>query len=365
MPVEFIGFIGNHNSSEIIPRSGPVIDPDYIGTVAKAHEYAGFDRALLAFHADAPDPLVIGQHAASLTERLGIFIAYRTGFVAPTVLARQFATLDQLSKGRVSFNVITGAEEKELARDGNLVADKDERYARTNEYLDVVRLEWTSREPFTYRGKYYQVENGFSLVKPYNDRDIDIYVGGASDAAIEVAGRHADIYALWGETYEQVRDVTGRVRAAAAKHGRRPEFSLSFRPILADTEEAAWAKADAYLERAKALIERTGFRRGADEPANEGARRLLAAAAKGARLDKRLWTAMAALTGAKGNSTSLVGTPDQVADALLDYYDLGIRTFLIRGFDPLPDVLTYGRDLIPRVRALVAERERAQSAAAE
>jgi alkanesulfonate monooxygenase SsuD/methylene tetrahydromethanopterin reductase-like flavin-dependent oxidoreductase (luciferase family) len=70
MPVEFIGFIGNHNSSEIIPRSGPVVDPDYIGTVAKAHEYAGFDRALLAFHADAPDPLVIGQYAASVTERL-------------------------------------------------------------------------------------------------------------------------------------------------------------------------------------------------------------------------------------------------------------------------------------------------------
>jgi alkanesulfonate monooxygenase len=83
MPVEFIGFIGNHNSSEIIPRSGPVVDPDYIATVAKAHEYAGFDRALLAFHADAPDPLAIGQHAANLTERLGIFIAYRPGFTAP------------------------------------------------------------------------------------------------------------------------------------------------------------------------------------------------------------------------------------------------------------------------------------------
>ncbi len=365
MPVEFIGVIGNHNSSEIIPRSGPVVDPDYIGTVAKAHEYAGFDRALLAFHADAPDPLVVGQYAASVTERLGVFIAYRPGFTAPTVLARQFATLDHLSKGRVSFNVITGGEQRELARDGNQVANKDERYARTNEFLDIVRLEWTRRDPFTYTGKYYQVENAVSLVKPYNERNIDVYVAGASDAAVEVAGRHADIFALWGETYEQVRELTGRVSAAAARHGRRPEFSLSFRPILADTEEAAWAMADAYLERAKALFDRTGFRRGAEEPANEGSRRLLAAAAKGPRFDKRLWTAMAQLTGAKGNSTSLVGTPDQVAEALLDYYDLGVRTFLIRGFDPLPDVLTYGRDLIPRVRALVAERERAQAAAAE
>jgi alkanesulfonate monooxygenase len=77
MPVEFIGFIGNHNSSEIIPRSGPVVDPHYIATVAKAHEYAGFDRALLAFHADAPDPLVIGQYAACVTERLGILASSR------------------------------------------------------------------------------------------------------------------------------------------------------------------------------------------------------------------------------------------------------------------------------------------------
>src|SRR3984957_5652552 len=242
MSVEFIGYIGNHNSSEIIPRSGPVIDIDYIETVAKAHEYAGFDRALLAFHADAPDCLQIGQHAAYVTERLNIFIAQRPGFTAPTLLARQFATLDHLTRGRVSINVITGGDHRELARDGNQLADKDERYARTNEFLDVVRLEWTSEKPFSYRGKYYQVENGFSQVKPYNPKGIDIYVAGASDAAIEVAGRHADIFALWGETHDQVRDLVGRVRATSAKHGRDPQFSLSFRPILPDTEEAAWAK---------------------------------------------------------------------------------------------------------------------------
>jgi alkanesulfonate monooxygenase len=162
---------------------------------------------------------VIGQYAACVTERLGIFIAYRTGFVAPPVLARQFATLDQLSKGRVSFNVITGAEDKELARDGNLVADKDQRYTRTNEFLDVVRLEWTSREPFTYRGKYYQVENGFSLVKPYNDRDIDIYVGGASDAAVEVAGRHADIFCALGRDLRAGAGCDG-ARACGSRQAR-------------------------------------------------------------------------------------------------------------------------------------------------
>lgn len=161
-----------------------------------------------------------------------------------------------------------------------------------------------------------------------------------------------------------MRELLARVRAAVAKAGRpQPAFSLSLRPILAETEDAAWAKADAIHEKAKALLEKTGFTRG-DLPNNEGARRLLAIADKGHRHDKRLWTAIAALTGAKGNSTSLVGTPDQVADALLDYYDLGVTTFLIRGFDPLPDAIAYGRDLLPRVRQLVAERQRAQAAAA-
>ena len=81
------------------------------------------------------------------------------------------------------------------------------------------------------------------------------------------------------------------------------------------------------------------------------------------RLDKRLWTGIAGLLGAQGNSTSLVGTAEQVAEALLDYYDLGITTFLIRGFDPLNDAIDYGKQLIPLTRQLVAAREQAKQVA--
>jgi alkanesulfonate monooxygenase len=359
MPVEFIGFVGNHNASEIIPRSGAIIDAAYIETVAKAHEYGGFDRVLLAFHSNSPDSLLVGQHIFSVTSRLGVLIAQRPGFTAPTVVARQFATLDHLSRGRVSFNVISGGDHAELVHDGNTVSDKDERYARTSEFLDILRQEWTSETPFDYRGRFYTVEGGFSAIKPINPKGIDVFIAGASPAAIEIAGRHADVFALWGETYQQVREQLALVRAAAVRNGRKPpRISLSLRPIIADTEAAAWAKAEDYLARARALAPQTGYARGDVEPPNEGSRRLLAAAAQGARLDKRLWTGMAQLTGAKGNSTSLVGTPDQVAEAMLDYYDLGVDIFLIRGFDPLPDALDYGRHLLPRVHALVAERER-------
>jgi len=366
MSVEFIGYITNNHSSETIVRNGPVLDRRYIETVAKAHETAGFDRALLAFHSTTPDGLQVGQHVLSVTDRLHAMIAQRPGFTAPTLLARQLATIDQFSEGRVSLHVITGGNATELRQDGNTLDDKDERYARTDEFLDVLRSQWTSDKPFSYNGKYYQVQNGFSQVKPYRSTGIPIFVGGASDAAIEVAGKHADTFALWGESYAQVRDVTARVRVAAAKHGRpAPRFSLSTRPIIADTEEKAWAKAEEILARATALQDKTGYRKPADGHATAGARRLLSLAEQGSRIDKRLWTEIAKLTGANSNTTALVGTPEQVAEVFGDYYDLGVSHFLIRGFDPLIDAIDYGRELIPRTRQLIAERSRARGVAAE
>jgi alkanesulfonate monooxygenase len=194
-------------------------------------------------------------------------------------------------------------------------------------------------------------------VKPVQKPHIPIYFGGSSDEAINVAGRHADIYALWGESQAQVRESVARGRAAAARHGRKVRFSMSLRPVIAATEEAAWKRAHEIEARVRDLREQAGLPTSGHNPPNAGSQRLLQTAAQGRRLDKRLWTGVAALTGAQGNSTGLVGTPEQVADALLDYYELGISTFLIRGFDPLEDAVAYGRDLIPLVRQLVAERD--------
>lgn len=373
MSIEFIGYIGHFNSSETMRRTGPALDIGHIETTAKLNEYVGFDRALVAFHSTSADSILIGQRAAQVTERLKLMIAHRPGFTAPTLAARQLATLDQFSKGRAAVHIITGGNDAELAQDGNLLT-KDESYARSSEYIKVLRQEWTASAPFDFEGTYYKVNSGFGDVKPVDPKGIPVFFGGASDAAIAVAGQHADVYALWGETYDQVAELLGRVNAAAAPFGRKPAFSVSFRPILADTEEKAWAKANAILERAKLLRSSGGDGRApnnvrqttgvAPTPQNEGSRRLLEAAAKGPRLDKCLWTGIAALTGAKGNSTALVGTPDQVADALADYHDLGVDHFLLRGFDPVADTTQYGRELIPATRKLIAERAARRNAAA-
>jgi len=352
MSVEFIGMIATRKASEIHPAQGPAIDRDYVRRFAQAHEAAGFDRVLVAYHSTGPDAFLVTSYAAAVTERIGFMLAHRPGFVEPTLAARKLATLDQFSGGRLAVHIISGGDDAEQRRDGDFL-NHDERYARTDEYLEVLRRIWTSDRPFDHQGKYYRFEGGFSEVKAAQLPHIPVYFGGASEAAIAVAGRHADVYALWGETHEQVREQIARVRAAAK--GRPVRFSVSFRPILAETEAAAWTRADSILERVREQRRASGIGAG-DPKQSEGARRLLAAAEGGDWVDKRLWTAVARETGARSNRTALVGTPDQVADALLDYYDLGVTTFLIRGFDPLEDAIDYGRDLIPRTRQLVAER---------
>jgi alkanesulfonate monooxygenase len=360
MSVQFIGYIGFNNSSEIHPDAGRHIDRRHIEAAALAQERGGFDRVLIPFGSSSPESQTVAAHAAALTTKLGFLVAHRPGFTQPTLAARQFATLDALSEGRVAVHIITGGADDEMARDGD-VSNKTDRYARTDEYLSILRREWTASEPFDHSGRFYNVRQGYSAVKPTN---VPVFFGGSSDEAIDVAGRHADVYAFWGESLDQVRESIARVRASAARYKRRLGFSMSLRPIVAGTEAAAWKRADEIVERVRALRESAGNATSGHAPPNVGSRRLLETAALGYRVDQRLWTGLAAVGGARGNSTGLVGTPDQVADALLEYYDLGVDHFLIRGFEPLEDAITYGRDLLPLVRERVARREHRPVAAA-
>jgi len=365
MSVEFIGYVSHQESSEIHLPEGPAVNPPWIAAVAQAHEYGGFDRVLIAHSSASPDGFQIASFVAQQTRRLGILLAHRPGFVAPTLAARQLATLDHFSAGRAAVHIISGGDDTEQQRDGDWLTH-DERYQRTDEYLDVVKRAWRSDVPFDHEGAYYRVAGHRSQVRPVQQPHLPVYFGGSSDAALAVAGKHADVFALWGESLDAVRDTIARVRAAAAAHGRADciRFSLSLRPILAPTEDAAWVRAESILARAKEVVGRSpNFTRRPKDPQNVGSKRLLAEAAKGSVVDTRLWTGITALTRAAGNSTALVGTPQQVADALLEYRELGVSTFLIRGFDPLEDALAYGRDLLPLVRAAVAKEEGARRAA--
>jgi alkanesulfonate monooxygenase len=366
MPVEFIGMIGTKDQSEIRHSAGPVVDPDYVRRFARAHEDAGFDRVLIGYASSQPDGTQVAAYAAAHTDRLSFLVAHRPGFVAPTLAARTFATLDQFAGGRIAVHIITGGSDAEQRRDGDHLA-KDERYDRTDEYLDIVKQAWTADAPFGYQGRYYQVEDFYADVRSAQQPRIPLYFGGSSDAAYRVGGKHADVYALWGEPLAETAEQIASVRAAAAAAGRSepPRVSVSFRPILGPTEELAWERAHRILATTQAnLAAFKGQWRwpaggpAGTEPQNRGSQRLLAAAAKGELHDRALWTPLASATGAGGNSTALVGTPDTVAQALLDYVDIGVTTLLIRGYDPYDDAIDYGRHLLPLVREEVARRER-------
>ncbi|HEX3536941.1 MAG TPA: LLM class flavin-dependent oxidoreductase [Stellaceae bacterium] len=354
MPVEMIGWIAPRVSSEIIPPASPPFDAKVIAETARIHERAGFDRVLIGYFSDAPDGFLVGAHAASVTERLGFLLAHRPGFVAPTVAARKLATLDQLSDGRLAVHIISGGSDADQAKDGDWI-DHDARYRRSGEYISLLRRSWIEAAPFDYDGEFYKTRGSYSEIRCRQQPHIPLYGGGGSDAAVRSLAPHLDVYMLWGEPLKDTAAFIDRVRREAARSGRAPTFSLSTRPILGETEDEAW-------DRARAILDQVTIKRaGSSPPArqNVGSKRLLRAAAESEVHDTCLWTALAVATGAQGNSTALVGTPETVARAMLEYYKLGATSLLIRGYDPRPDAVQYGEELIPRLRELVADHDTA------
>jgi len=369
MSIEIIGMVGTKEVSESRGSlDGPQIDAGYLARFAQAHEAAGFDRVLIGYGATGPDGFAVAAHVLYATSTLKVLIAHRPGFVAPTLVARKLATLDQLTGGgRVAIHHITGGDELDQKRDGDF-ADHDRRYARTAEFMSLLRRELTSAEPFDHDGEFYQVRGAYSSVRPPAGTGIPLYFGGASAAAVEVGAEHADVYMLWGEPVAQIAERITQIRAAAARHGRSVRFSLSVRPIVADTEEAAWQRAEDIRSATAGRVagaktaqvqgvqipSRGGRLFGFRESSSVGSERLQRQGAERDVHDERLWYGVTKLTGPGGNSTALVGTPRQVADALTAYRRAGVDTVLIRGFDPLDDVVDWGRELVPLLREQAA-----------
>lgn len=367
MPVEFLGIAGTNDASEVNTRSGGSLDLDYTRRLARAHEDNNWDRILFAYHSGSPDPATVAAFIATQTERLNLVLAHRPNVSAPTYAAKVFATLDHISNGRFEVHFITGGSTADQAAEGDHL-DKDSRYDRTREYIQIVKQAWTSTERFDYDGTYYQVKDFVSDIFPVQQPRPRISFGGSSAAAYAVGAAESDIYALWGEPLAGTREQIASIDAAAAAAGKpRPTLQVAFRPIIAPTEELAWEKAERILGRIAdhAVSQGSGnpLRRRSGSPENAGSQRLLAAVASGDRHDRALWTAPTGLTGGGGNSTALVGTPETVAAALLDYYDLGVRILSARGYDILEDAVDFGREVIPLVRAEVARRDATSAAA--
>jgi alkanesulfonate monooxygenase len=362
MPVRILGMIGvtpPRSDAQLIIIEGQ-LSPEYVVESAQAHERAGYDMALVGYTSSSAEGFLVALHAAHHTRRLKFLIAHRPGFVAPTLMARKIATFDQLTHGRLALHVITGKTDAEQHGDGDF-SPKPERYQRAAEYLALMRRAWTETGPFDFEGRFYRVSGAASDVRPFQVPHPEILFGGASEGALAMGAEHCDTYAMYAEPLAAARARIAEMRERASRFGRKIGFNVSVRPIIAETEAEAWDKARRILAKLEGGEARGWSRQeGAKEAVDNAGRRLMGFAAEKDVHDARLWMPITRATGALGNTSCLVGTPDQVAEAILEYYKLGVGSFLIRGFDPERDTVEFGQALIPLVRAGAARIDAAE-----
>ncbi|KAJ5925309.1 hypothetical protein N7454_007948 [Penicillium verhagenii] len=361
MPTEFISLTFPNASTELKPIPDAVIDPAYLARYARSLDDYDFNYTLVPYDSSYFDPWTIAATIAAHTKNLKVIVALRPNTLYPTVAAKALATLDQLSSGRAVVHFIAGGSDAEQAKEGDFL-NKEQRYARLEEYIRILRRAWESADPFDWDGEYYQFKQFSNKVRPVNGT-IPVSVGGSSDEAYRIGGSLADIFGLWGEPLKETKEQIDRIYAESDKAGRpvsdRPRIWVTFRPIIAETDELAWAKAHKTLDllTANRANGQGKAPANAPPPQNVGSQRLLDIAGRGEVQDRALWYPTVTATNARGASTALVGSHQTIIDSILDYVDLGAELISIRGYDNLNDAIDYGRYVLPGVRGELQKRK--------
>lgn len=318
-------------------------DLDYLSLVARAAEQAGFDAVLTPTGTWCEDAWLATAALVRDTSRLRFLVAFRPGFISPTLAAQQAATFQRLSSGRLLLNVVTGGRADEQHRFGDW-SDHDERYGRTAEFLTVLRGAWSGM-PFDFTGRHYRVE-GATIWGPLEPTPA-IFFGGSSDVGKRVAVEHADVWLMWGEPLEAARAQVADVRARAAAAGRDVRFGIRFHAIARPTAAAAWAEADRLLEAMPPEAVTEAQRRLSREE-SEGQRRMLALHG-GRREDlviaPNLWAGFGLVRSGAG--TALVGSYEEVAERIAEYHELGFDHVILSGQPHLEEAWEVGEGVLP------------------
>lgn len=340
--MKVLGLLPYANETEL--AAAPVsFDPGFISRLAKIYDSHGYHRVLIAQSARSPDSMTVAAHVAAVTKRLGFMIAHRPGFVAPTLAARMLATIDQLSGGRCAVHIITATNDVETRADGDFLT-KEIRYQRSRSYVDILRRAWAETAAFDHRDDFYRIEQAGTMVRPVAG-SIPIYWGGASELGVRFGGECADVYAFGGTTLASSAALIAQVREAGKAARRDPRFLMSIRIVIADTDAAAWKRADDIVAALKAQgVAKVGLGSGSDESARK---RIADALAARSVDDPALWGGVVEATAGRSHAMALVGGPETLARALRAYQAIGVDEVLLRGFDNMADADAIGRSLIP------------------
>ncbi|MEX0750486.1 MAG: LLM class flavin-dependent oxidoreductase [Dehalococcoidia bacterium] len=326
----------------------------YLAQIAQAADRLGFAGVLTPTGVQCEDAWLISAALAMETERLKYIVAFRPGFVLPTLAAQMAATLQRISAGRTLVNIVIGGDPAEQRVYGDFLSH-DERYERADEFLEVLRGSWGG-EPFSFEGKHFQVERTrFPQPLEVGGEGASaaplIYFGGASPAAEQVAAKHADVYLLWGEPPEWVAERVERMRALAAEQGRALRFGIRLHVITREREEDAWGEAErllAAMPQEQIEIAQKRFAR----QESVGQQRMVAL--HNGKLDMEaltvapnLWAGIGLVRGGAG--TAIVGSYDSVAERIREYASIGLDTFILSGYPHLEEAYVVGEEIIPRV----------------
>jgi alkanesulfonate monooxygenase len=246
----------------------------------------------------------------------------------------------------VLVNIVSGKDS--LAAYGDSEGDQAHRYARTKEFIQLVRRLWTE-ESVTYHGEHFSVTDSTVVPRPAVRERPWLYFGGASEAAERVAATEADVQLFWGEPLDGVGERIERLKGLGEKLGREHaplEFGLRITTLVRDTTEQAWADAEAKVEE----MAKGGISRDPNRHAAVGQQRLLDLAARGEVLDDNLYTAPGKFGGGGAGTTWLVGSAEDVAKSLRKYQALGVSHFVLSDTPYLPEIKRQGDQLLPLLR---------------
>ncbi|SCY18831.1 LLM class flavin-dependent oxidoreductase [Rhizobium sp. NFACC06-2] len=331
------------------PEGSRKVDLGYYKQLALAYDELGYTGALFA--TGAHDVWVLAGALLSYTERLKFLVAIHPGLVAPTLLAKMAATLQEFSRGRLLINVVSG-DAKMLGAYG-MTMPHDERYDMADEYLQIWHRLFAG-ETVDFKGRHFQTE-GAKLALPVGQgiEPPPLWFGGSSDKAIDVAAKHVETYLSWGETSDQIGAKVDLVKARAEKLGRELEYGIRLYVIVRDTDEEAWAAAaDLYGrmdERAIAANQRfvgktdsVGQQRmtamhGGQKPEN----------LRDLEIAPNLWAGIGLVR--PGPGTAIVGSPDTVIRTLEAYKKAGVNTFILSGMPLLEEAFRFGEKVLPRL----------------
>ncbi|OZM72381.1 alkanesulfonate monooxygenase [Amycolatopsis antarctica] len=324
-------------------------DIDYLAQIARAAEQLGFEGVLTPTGTWCEDAWLSTAALIRETKRLKFLVAFRPGVISPTLAAQMASTYQRLSGGRLMLNIVTGGDAVEQRRFGDW-HDHDQRYARTDEFLSIVRGVW-SGTPFDFEGEHLRVEGATVLAPP--DPVPPVYFGGSSPAALPVAARHSDVYLTWGEPPAQVAEKIGRVRELAERQGRTVRFGVRLHTISRDSSAEAWREAQRLLD---ALDPEQVRRAQAQLAASEsiGQQRMvalhggdLAKGVRGLEIHPNLWAGVGLVRGGAG--TALVGDHGQVADLIEEYHSAGVDEFVLSGYPHLEEAYWFGEGVRPEL----------------